>query len=235
MKKTGPLGSLDVGFCSWIWRDRIGDEAINLRLIDAMNELSGLDSDVHSAQYPNGYTSYHARLLPEYHPAIQPLAARILLSTERFLTAMGLDRSRSIRLSLTDLFFNVNGLHSSHPRHRHGDAEVSGVYYVKAPAEGAPIAFTSPLDSLMMASNLRAFEPDSPWTRNHHAHQPHDGDLLLFPSWLLHEVSLQNMAVERRSFGINLSLSRWGEQERESGLIAREIPALGGHEQRSLF
>jgi len=232
---AGPLGSLDVGFCSWIWRDRIGDETINLRLINAMDELRGLDRSGHGAQYPNGYTSYQARMRPEHHPAIQPLAARILLSAERFLTTLGLDRSRSIRLSLTDLFFNVNGQHSSHVRHRHGDAEVSGVYYVKAPADGATIAFTSPLDPLMMASNLQAFEPDSPWTSNHHAHQPHDGDLLLFPSWLLHEVSLQTVAVERRSFGINLSLTRWGEQERESGLIAREIPALGGHEQRSLF
>ncbi len=229
------MGTLEPCFCSWIWRERIGDSVINRGLIDAMDELRGLDRSVNGGHYPNGYTSYHAKMRPEHHPSIRPLAARILLSAEQFLTTMGLDRSLALRLSLTDLFFNVNGQHSSHARHRHGDSEVSGVYYVKAPADGATIGFTSPLDPLMMASRLDAFEPDSPWTSIHHAHQPQDGDLLLFPSWLLHEVSLQTAAVERRSFGINLSLSRWRDQERETGLHARELVALGGHEQRSLF
>lgn len=228
------VGTLEQCFYTRIWRDRIGDDDLNHSLSEAMDELRHLDYDFQDQLYPNGYTSYHSKLHPETSPAMRPLVRRLLFSAERYLTAMGLDRSRALMLDLTDFFININGKNSSHARHRHEDSEISGVYYVAAPEGSAPICFTSPLEPLMMASRIDAFETTSPWTGIYHRHQPQAGELLLFPSWLLHEVSMQIAAVERRSFGINLSIRDAGEPARELGLVSRELAALDGPQQRLL-
>lgn len=225
------VGALEQCFNTYIWQDRIGDDGLNGSLSAAMDELRRLDHGFQDQTYPNGYTSYYSKMRPETSLAMRPLVGRLLFSAERYLTAMGLDRSRTLRLDLTDFFININSKNSSHARHRHEDSEISGVYYVAAPEGAAPICFTSPLEPLMMASRIDAFEPASVWTNIYHRHQPQAGELLLFPSWLLHEVSLQTAAVERRSFGINLSIRDANEPAREPGLVSRELAALDGPRQ----
>jgi len=38
------------------------------------------------------------------------------------------------------------------------------------------------------------------------AHEPNDGDILLFPSYLLHEVTINTSAKKRITIGFNIKL-----------------------------
>ena len=102
------LGFLDPSFQTPVWREQIGDTTLNKRIVTATDALRSLDQRFHPSQYPNGYTSYFSKLSTESQSSIMPLAERILLVGEQFLTLMGLDRSRALRLTLTEFFFNIN-------------------------------------------------------------------------------------------------------------------------------
>ncbi len=65
---------------------------------------------------------------------------------------------------------------STHPRHVHPGAVVSGVFYVALPAGAGEIAFADPRGQV------------PPFERAWHV-APREGELLLFPPWLGHEVT----------------------------------------------
>lgn len=80
--------------------------------------------------------------------------------------------------------------HSTHAKHAHLDARVSVVYYAQLPSEQAKhkIVFYDPR-GLSPHQNLR-FPNDviaPPFTQVY-SHYPQPGDLVIFPSWLVHEV-----------------------------------------------
>ena len=76
---------------------------------------------------------------------------------------------------------------SFHPPHHHKNSALSAVFYVTAPAQSAPITFMDPRQ-----------------TGNIHEHAPRQGSVVVFPSSLLHYVSVSNSETTRVSFSCNL-------------------------------
>ena len=71
------------------------------------------------------------------------------------------------------------GVHSGcvcHLQHIHSESAVSGTYYVSAPKGSGALVFTDPRGLL-------------PPFGGRHLHQPKAGEVILFPSWLRHEVA----------------------------------------------
>lgn len=107
------------------------------------------------------------------------------------------------QLSLQDLslslWTSVHYNHSSHGWHDHHSAGVCGVFYASVPEGAGGIEFADPRGSRF------------PFYGNEITINPQAGDLILFPSWLLHQVLPGVMVGDRPrvSFSFNTgSLSR---------------------------
>tara|TARA_B100000965_G_scaffold225351_1_gene188620 strand:- start:63 stop:650 length:588 start_codon:yes stop_codon:yes gene_type:complete len=107
---------------------------------------------------------------------------------------------------LGDLFFstwvNINKRGNSNKRHTHstGITFLSGVYYVTVPKNSGNIVFFDPKSMLFETT------PDGDYYRRSHSEvcEPKENMLLLFPSWLEHEVEPNNTDEDRISISFNL-------------------------------
>ena len=111
-------------------------------------------------------------------------------------------------LKLFNLWININGYKDFNLRHTHANSIISGVFYVKVPDKSGKITFYHPAFKLMMR------EWDLNLKHNHYTSSiwgvvPRKGRLLLFPSWLEHEVS-PNLSQESR---ISISFNIAGEND----------------------
>lgn len=90
-------------------------------------------------------------------------------------------------LQLTDCWVNVMGKGTTHVLHHHGNAIISGTYYVRTP-QGCPgIKFEDPRLDRMKHKAIRGL-----------VEMPvQSGDVVLFESWMRHKVS-PNMVDEKR-------------------------------------
>ena len=86
--------------------------------------------------------------------------------------------------------------------HIHPRAVVSGTYYVSVPPGAGAIRFEDPRLALMMAAPARkpAARKEN---RTFHVVQPKAGTLLLWESWLRHEVLASKSSRERISICFN--------------------------------
>lgn len=108
---------------------------------------------------------------------------------------------------LESMWANVNYKYSYNKNHVHPDSQWSGVYYVKCPNNCGDIWFTDPCGERRMHTPIIADESNTPshsWKEVHY--KPTEGRILMFPSWLAHEVS-QNMSDLKGEKGWRVSIS----------------------------
>ena len=102
---------------------------------------------------------------------------------------------RGARLQMSDCWANIMGPGSAHSGHVHPQAVVSGTYYVRTPGGSAGLKFEDPRLERFMAAPMR------PGT---HVEVPaRAGRVVLFESWLRHEVPAGGTAAERVSLSFN--------------------------------
>ncbi|MCW5581945.1 MAG: hypothetical protein KIS72_11450 [Luteimonas sp.] len=192
------LGGFDVGR----FNQRLLDEAQALRLHEAAGRRW---SDTH---YVGGYTSYatydklhrtsstFAELERRLAPHVRAYAARLRYDLRRRTVAM------------TDCWVNIMPARVSHGLHLHPLSFISGTYYVQTPQGAAGLKFEDPrLSKLMAAPPRRA---DAPAAQRPFVTLPaRAGRVVLFESWLRHEVPASRAAGERVSVSFNYA---WGEK-----------------------
>ncbi len=95
---------------------------------------------------------------------------------------------------------NINDFGGGNLFHTHyrADADLSGVYYVQGKDTGS-IKFATHEQMYFM------IPPHMPYSKMV-AHEPNDGDILLFPSYLLHEVTINTSDKKRITIGFNIKL-----------------------------
>ena len=102
-----------------------------------------------------------------------------------------------------NLWININGYKDCNRRHYHPESIISGVFYVKAPDKSSMLRFFHPSSNFM----VRDWNVDlkcNMYTSSIWEIFPEEGKLLLFPSWLEHEVD-QNLSQDKRiSISFNL-------------------------------
>jgi uncharacterized protein (TIGR02466 family) len=141
-----------------------------------------------SRNYPGGYTSYGSAHHLQRH--IKSFAE----SVEWDLTGR--------KLQMTDCWVNIMGHQVVHGLHLHPLSTVSGTYYVQVPARSPGIKFEDPrLDRLMAAPPRKADSRDENQSWITLPAVP--GQLVLFESWLRHEVVPNPSAAERVSVSFN--------------------------------
>ena len=109
---------------------------------------------------------------------------------------------RGRELSMTDCWINIMPRQVVHGLHLHPLATVSGTYYVKTPRGCSALKFEDPrLERFMAAPPRRADarRENRPWVTV----PAEAGKLVLFESWLRHEVAPNPVAAERISVSFN--------------------------------
>lgn len=187
--------------------DARGARAFNAQLLREIRQLR-LDDRAGrrwSAQnYPGGYTSYGSvSRLQQVSPTFAALERKLARHVQAFSRALGLDL-RGRRLAMTDCWANVMPHRVVHGLHLHPLSTLSGTYYVRTPAGSPGIKFEDPrLDRMMAAPPRRApgRRGHGPWVVLPAA----AGRVVLFESWLRHEVAPNPVRAERVSVSFNYS------------------------------
>jgi uncharacterized protein (TIGR02466 family) len=150
--------------------------------------------------YP-GYTSYASlNDLPLRDPAFADLRRILDRHVKRFAEASFLDLPR--KLKLDSLWVNVMKTGGTHSGHLHPHSVISGTIYVSVPPGAGRLKFEDPRLPLMMAAPQR--QPDAPEdTRTFVYADPGPGTILLWESWLRHEVPAGTAKSDRISISFN--------------------------------
>ncbi len=93
----------------------------------------------------------------------------------------------------------------SHTSHIHTNSVISGTYYVAVPDGAGPIIFEDPRAGLLMAAPPRRNSAPREF-QTHVSETPKPGTLLLWESWLRHEVPLNRGGGNRISASFNYVL-----------------------------
>lgn len=154
--------------------------------------------------YPGGYTSYNSvARLHRMSPTFEALQARIDRHVRAFARALDFDLSGR-RLEMTDCWANVMTRQVVHGLHLHPLATISGTYYVRTPRGCSGLKFEDPrLDRYMAAPprKVNARRDNKVWVTI----PAEQGNLVLFESWLRHEVAPNPSEAERISVSFNYS------------------------------
>lgn len=150
--------------------------------------------------YP-GYTSYASlNDLPRRDPHFADLAKVLRRHASRFAGELGW----TVKPRLDSLWVNLLKAGGHHGGHIHPHAILSGTLYVETPRGSGDIRFEDPRLPMMMAAPVR--DPDAPeMLRPFVSITPGPGTLLMWESWLRHEVRPGTGKGERLSISFNFA------------------------------
>jgi uncharacterized protein (TIGR02466 family) len=149
--------------------------------------------------YPGGYTSYaSASRMHRASPTFATLERHLARHIRAFAGALGFDLAGR-PLALTDCWVNVMPRGVVHGLHLHPLSTISGTYYVQTPAGSPGIKFEDPRLDRMMAAPPRRGGAAAAWV----VEPAVVGRVILFESWLRHEVPPNPVRRERISVSFN--------------------------------
>ncbi|MDZ4136809.1 MAG: 2OG-Fe(II) oxygenase family protein [Paracoccaceae bacterium] len=155
--------------------------------------------------YP-GYTSYASLAdLPWRFPAFKNLVKVIDKHVAAFVKDLQFDLDGK-KIKLDSLWINILPTGGVHTSHLHPHSVISGTTYVTMPKGASAIKFEDPRLAMMMAAPARKTKARAE-LRNFIYVAPEAGEILLWESWLRHEVPLNMADEERISVSFNYG---WG-------------------------
>lgn len=161
----------------------------------AFKELDRAGTQWSKNNYDSGYTSYGTITdLPYRSPSFAGLKKVIDGEVKKYLKALRI-APPSGRIEMSTCWVNIMGRHCHHSFHLHPLSLISGTYYVQVPKGAGNFKIEDPRLGLFMGRPCQ----DNPfWNFG-----PKPGALLLFESWLRHEVPANQSDQDRISVSFN--------------------------------
>jgi len=155
--------------------------------------------------YP-GYTSYASLTdLPWRFPIFAEVVKALDAHIAAFAEHLAFDLEDK-PLTLQDIWINILPEGGTHASHIHPHSVISGTMYVAMPEGTSALKLEDPRSSRMMASPTR--RKDAPEELRQFVYvKPDVGDVLLWESWLRHEVPMNMSEDDRISVSFNYG---WG-------------------------
>ena len=193
-------------FATKLYEAELGDPAL---LDELAHSIRTLAIDDHAGRRWSrdkgyrGYTSYASlNDLPRRDPAFADLAKLLTKHAVAFAAELAFDLPRKPKLD--SLWVNLLKSGGHHSSHLHPHSIVSGTLYVEVPPGSGNIRFEDPRSGLMMAAPAR--RADAPEALQPFATiAPRPGLLLLWESWLRHEVLPGTAKTDRLSISFNFA------------------------------
>ncbi|HNS86964.1 MAG TPA: TIGR02466 family protein [Parvularculaceae bacterium] len=182
----------------------LNDDIIAAALTFAEDDEAGRRWSLENS-YP-GYTSYGSFAdLPTRAPCFAALKKLIDSEAAKFAAIVHFDLAGG-KLTLDNIWINILDPGGFHSGHIHPHSVISGTYYAQVPDGASSIKFEDPRLPMMMAAPTR--DQEAPLDLQNFVYlAPEAGMMLMWESWLRHEV-VRNEADEPR---ISVSFNyRWG-------------------------
>ena len=152
----------------------------------------------------SGYTSYASLSdLTWRSPFFEELKHLLDLHVKTFVEELDFDLEGR-NLKLEDLWINILPEGGNHSAHIHPNSVISGTTYISMPSGSSAIKFEDPRHTMMMAAPSRIKDAKE-YLKPFIYVNPSVGDVLLWESWLRHEVPANNSSEERISISFNYS------------------------------
>jgi uncharacterized protein (TIGR02466 family) len=192
-------------YCAPLLRGAAERGDLNARLLRECLQLREDDAAGRAwsrRKYPGGFTSYgSAHRMHTLSPTFAKLQRRLDRHVRAFAGELEFDLEGR-ELSMTDCWVNLMGPGAVHGLHLHPLATISGTYYVRTPRGSSVLKFEDPrLDRMMAAPPRRA--DCRPENRGWVEVPAEAGRVVLFESWLRHEVPPNPTGRERVSISFN--------------------------------
>ena len=206
----GAMSQIDSLFVTRLYRARLSElgkaldptELESSCLLIAEDDEAGQDWCEENG-YP-GYTSYASLSdLPWRFPIFKDLVKILDKHVAAFVEDLDFDLDGR-ELKLEDIWINVLPEGGVHASHLHPHSVISGTTYVAMPEGTSAIKFEDPRFAMMMAAPARK-KTARPEMRNFVYVAPNVGDVLLWESWLRHEVPMNMTEEDRISVSFNYS------------------------------
>ena len=193
-------------FVTKLYEAEIGDQALLVDLARSIRSFASDDGAGRSWSAEHlyaGYTSYASlNDLPRRDPAFADLVKQLTRHAAAFAKDCAFDLARRPRLD--SLWVNLLKSGGQHSGHIHPHSIISGTLYVEVPRGSGVIRFEDPRLPLMMAAPTRA--GDAPEElKSFVSVEPRAGLLLMWESWLRHEVLSGSGRGERLSISFNFA------------------------------
>jgi uncharacterized protein (TIGR02466 family) len=206
-----PANQIEALFPTLIYRaEKAGPALLNRVLGEATWQLARADVEGQrwctKHGYP-GYTSYASiDDLADRYPAFAKLEAIIARHAARFAKHLQWDL-RGGRPVCDSIWVNILPEGGSHTSHLHTNAVMSGTYYVLVPEGSGALVFEDPRHAMMMAAPPRKAQAPRPM-QTYASVEPKAGTILLWESWLRHEVAINRASAARISVSFNLVIGQ---------------------------
>ena len=193
-------------FVTRLYEAELGDPALLGELAHSIRTLAKDDEAGRGWSKEHrysGYTSYASlNDLPRRDPAFADLAKLLTRHAIKFADECAFDLRRKPKLD--SLWANLLKSGGHHSGHVHPNSIISGTFYVEVPNGSGAIRFEDPRLPLMMSAPPRQKEaPEGlqPFV----SVEPRPGLLLMWESWLRHEVLPGSGRGERLSISFNFA------------------------------
>jgi uncharacterized protein (TIGR02466 family) len=182
-----------------------GGAELNRRLLRECQQLEHDDDSGRrwsAKNYPGGYTSYNsASRMHELSPTFALLKRKLDRHVAAFASSLEFDLEGR-ELQMTDCWVNIMPRQVVHSLHLHPLATISGTYYVRTPRGSPGLKLEDPrLDRFMASPPLK--ENARAERRRWIVLPAQAASLVLFESWLRHEVPPNRSASSRISISFN--------------------------------
>jgi uncharacterized protein (TIGR02466 family) len=182
-----------------------GFEGFNAELEDACHMLAAEDQAGRAWCKAHGYGGYTSYASLDDLPQRMTVFADLKKKLDRHAAAFAADLAFELgggKLRLDSLWVNVLKPGAAHSGHIHPHSVLSGTVYVATPPGASALKLEDPRLPLMMAAPpRRADAPDAGQTFVYLTPEP--GTVLMWESWLRHEVPPNRAKAERISISFN--------------------------------
>lgn len=195
-------------FPSLVWRTKLPAASAKkqvsglVREAKLYRELDAVGARWSRENYFGGYTSYSSITdLAFRSSAFAVLKSWIDREVAKYARALELDLGRG-RLEMSAFWLNIMGEGCHHSFHLHPLSTISGTFYLQVPRGSGVFKLEDPRLAAFMASPPRKTGARRE-NQRYFAIAPAAGDLVLFESWLKHEVVANRAKSERISVSFN--------------------------------
>ena len=200
--------NIETLFVSSLYRAQISARGLNAALARTCLAIAAEDKAGQRWAKAHGYKGYTSYASLDDLPTRASVFAELVKHIDRHVR--GFSRSLDFELggkslALDSLWINVMDRSGVHSAHIHPHSVISGTYYVEVPKGAADIRFEDPRLAMMMAAPPRK-EKARRQNQTFARFSPRPGTLLLWESFLRHEVLPNGAYGKRISISFNYAM-----------------------------
>ena len=191
-------------FVTHLYEERVGDGELLGDLARSIRSIAEDDGAGQRWSREHGYAGYTSYASLDDLPRRDPAFAELKRVLSRHAAKFAADLAWEAKPRLDSLWVNLLRGGGHHSAHIHPHSALSGTLYVETPPGSGPIRFEDPRLPMMMAAPSRSPEA-SEELRPFVEVEPAPGLLLMWESWLRHEVRPGKGRGERLSVSFNFA------------------------------